>query len=89
VTAQDLSSVRLSANAPSDIAGRFDFNRDGRVNALDLGIVKSNLNRTLAPATAAAALRPATFDSPFLVAPLAGEATIRRVWQDPETSPLR
>ena len=29
------------------LTSRVDFNRDGRVNALDLGIARSNLNRTL------------------------------------------
>ena len=41
--------------AAADIGNPFDFNRDGRVNALDLAAVRTNVNRllptpTLAPA---------------------------------------
>ena len=53
----DLAAVKRALNTASDATGRFDFNRDGRVNALDLATVRQNLNRSLAvpPATAALA----------------------------------
>jgi len=31
------------------VSSRYDFNRDGKVNALDLGLAKSYLNRGLVP----------------------------------------
>ena len=47
VTALDLSAVKRAGNTNSPVTGRFDFNRDGRVNALDLAAVRSNLNRSI------------------------------------------
>jgi hypothetical protein len=47
VNALDLGGVKRALNGTSTLTGRFDFNRDGRVNALDLGIAKANLNRSL------------------------------------------
>ena len=39
--------MKRELNTDATITSRADFNRDGRVNALDLAIVKSNLNRAL------------------------------------------
>jgi hypothetical protein len=47
VDAMDLAAVKRELNTSATITSRVDFNRDGRVNALDLGIARSNLNRTL------------------------------------------
>jgi hypothetical protein len=47
VDALDLAAVKRELNTNATLMSRADFNRDGRVNALDLGIVKSNLNRAL------------------------------------------
>ena len=47
VTALDVSGVKRAANTDSPLTGRFDFNRDGRVNALDLAAERSNLNRSI------------------------------------------
>jgi hypothetical protein len=43
--------VRRALNSAAAIESRYDFNRDRRVNALDLGIVRANLFRTAAPIT--------------------------------------
>ena len=84
VSALDLSAVKRAINTNSDITGRFDFNRDGRVNALDLAAVRGNLNHTLGAITASpAAPVPA---SPFFSAPaanLSGSFSGRRVWDEP------
>src|SRR6185503_15671140 len=54
VTAIDLSAVKRVLNTPEvPKTGVADFNRDGRVNALDLAAVRSNLNQFLPPLTAA------------------------------------
>ena len=39
--------MKHDINAPTTIASRSDFNRDGRVNALDVALVKRNLGLTL------------------------------------------
>ena len=59
VNAQDLADVKGALITPSPLAGRYDFNRDGRVNALDIAALKAHLNRPLVLFTppAAAALR--------------------------------
>ena len=49
VSALDPSAVKRALNTDSTLAGRADFNRDGRVNALDLSAARANLNRVLAP----------------------------------------
>ena len=83
VNALDLGRVKQQLNRASDITGRFDFNRDGRVNALDLGLVKANLNKSLSTITAAASASASPFLSVAPVANLAGEASARRVWDEP------
>jgi hypothetical protein len=47
VTAADLVAVRRALNKPAALDSRFDINHDGRVSALDLGLIKANLNRAL------------------------------------------
>jgi hypothetical protein len=54
VSASDLGAVKRALNAPAAITSATDFNRDGRTNALDLGIAKRWLNLTLAPPPAPA-----------------------------------
>ena len=49
VTAADLGAIKKALNTDATVSNRFDFNRDGKVNALDLGLAKSYLNRGLAP----------------------------------------
>jgi protocatechuate 3,4-dioxygenase beta subunit len=51
VSSLDLASARRALLAGSDAAltSRFDFNRDGRLNALDLAIIRSNLFHVLGP----------------------------------------
>jgi uncharacterized delta-60 repeat protein len=65
VSAADLGAIKRDLNADLGLTGRTDFNRDGRVNALDLGLAKSNLNRSLAALSAPAPAAPAP---PFLPA---------------------
>jgi hypothetical protein len=57
LSAADLGAIKKVLNTSVGPTSRFDFNRDGLVNALDLGIAKANLNRSLpqlAPPGAAA-----------------------------------
>jgi hypothetical protein len=48
VTALDLAAVKQTLGTAATFDTRTDFNRDGRVNALDLAVVRSNLAATLA-----------------------------------------
>jgi hypothetical protein len=79
VNAVDLAAVKLALNRVSSPAARADFNRDGVINALDLGLAKANLNRTLAGATAESA--------PVAAARPEG-ASPGRVWDDAEPNLL-
>jgi hypothetical protein len=85
VTALDLGAVKRAMNTDAPVTSRVDFNRDGRVNALDLAKVKANLNRPL-PALAAPAAAPAA--SPFfsLVIPSFASPALAPVWDEPEAS---
>jgi ELWxxDGT repeat protein len=47
VSALDLAAVKRQLNAASALSGRSDFNRDGRVNALDLSAARGGLFREL------------------------------------------
>ena len=52
--------MKRSLNSTAPVTARTDFNRDGRVNALDLAAVKARLNQTLIlPRPAASAAAPA------------------------------
>src|SRR5213075_540733 len=71
-------------NTNSAVTGRYDINRDGRVNALDLALVRRNLNRSLGSMTPPAFPPAARFSSSIagsvatpLLAPEAG-----RTWDD-------
>jgi uncharacterized delta-60 repeat protein len=76
VNAGDLGGVKRVLNTTPNISSRYDFNRDGRVNALDLGATKANLNRSLAlPAAGIAGVGMPVRDSTPL--------TVNRVWDDP------
>jgi hypothetical protein len=69
--------VKRALNTTSPLDGRYDFNRDGRVNALDLGAVKANLNRSLA-LTAVPVVTPAAAD-----AGVGGDGlAVDRVWDE-------
>jgi len=39
--------VKRALNTTAGLTSRIDFNHDGKVNALDLGAAKANLNRSL------------------------------------------
>jgi hypothetical protein len=62
VNAYDLAATLRATRRPSTVTGRYDTNRDGRIDALDVTAVRSNLNRTLPPniAAPAAASPPAS-----------------------------
>ena len=50
VTVLDLMRVRGHlSSSPVPLSNPYDFNRDGRVNALDIAAVKGNLTRALLP----------------------------------------
>jgi hypothetical protein len=82
VNAVDLAGVKRALNSTSTAAGRFDFNRDGKVNALDLGAVKVNLNRTLSPATTGGATSAGQIVPPVRVANLSDGSASHRVWEE-------
>jgi len=50
VTVLDFNRTRAAIFSDAPVTSRFDHNRDGRVSALDLAIVRSNLARRLSPA---------------------------------------
>ena len=54
VGALDLAAVKRGLNTTAGVESPFDFNRDGRVNALDLALARQNLNRRLTPPPVAA-----------------------------------
>jgi ELWxxDGT repeat protein len=67
VSSADLAGVKRVLNTNAGPDSRYDINRDGKVNALDLGIVRAALFQQLAPiavpilgATAPAAMETAT-----------------------------
>jgi ELWxxDGT repeat protein len=66
VNAVDVLRVRRAmAGAPPPLTGTVDFNRDGRVNALDLMVARNNLGRSLRPFTVPALpLPPAPAGAP-------------------------
>jgi hypothetical protein len=86
VSALDLSAVKRAFNTESPVTSRFDFNRDGRVNALDLSAVRANLNRTLAPITAAPSAPSAAAALSAAVRP--ASLAVQRVWDEPERTVL-
>ena len=61
VTAADLVAVRRSLFSPSAAGGRYDIDRNGRVDARDLALVRASIGKALAaptPAPAAQAVPP-------------------------------
>jgi hypothetical protein len=56
VSALDVAAVKRALNTPTTVATPTDFNRDGRVNALDVALVKANLTRSLSATPAALAV---------------------------------
>jgi hypothetical protein len=83
VNALDLVAARRAIASASPITGRFDFDRDGRVSALDLAAVRAHTNRALAPiapgfsGAAGAAAAPAP--GAVRIAP-PEPLPVRRVW---------
>jgi hypothetical protein len=47
VTAADVLGTRAHQARPTSVTDRFDFNRDGRINALDNAIARANFSREL------------------------------------------
>jgi hypothetical protein len=60
VSAADLAAVKRDVNGVVGVSSRTDFNRDGKVNALDLAAAKANLFQSLSPITAPATAMLAT-----------------------------
>ena len=57
VTALDLSAVKRRLNGDASLTDRLDFDRNGRVNALDLSATRSLLNRGLTALSASPGAR--------------------------------
>jgi uncharacterized delta-60 repeat protein len=76
VNASDLALTRAAVGR-TDAAGlgRFDFNRDGAINAADVLITRNNQRHTLRPFTAPAAPAPSSFGD--LPAPAAARTPTR------------
>jgi len=94
----DLAAVKRHLTTSTvPIGNPADFNRDGRVNALDIAAVKGNLTRTievLAPTGVASAQAPAPLASPSAVSVglfsdgAVSAGTTSRVWQENEVDLL-
>ena len=41
--------MKRALGATTEATARYDFNRDGRINALDVAVLKQNLGRLLSP----------------------------------------
>ena len=65
VTAADLGAIKKALNSDATVSSRYDFNRDGKVTALDLGLAKANLNRGLPPLAPVGGATPAAGPAPF------------------------
>jgi ELWxxDGT repeat protein len=82
VNALDLVAVRRVLSSTTPIAGRLDFDRDGRVSALDLAALRAHLNRGLAPVSTgpSGGAAAATFGTVSIAAvePL----PVQRVWDE-------
>ena len=61
VTAADFSATRSRMMGLSDVTGRYDFNRDGRVNSLDVSLVRGAMFGTLPLLTPPAGVAGASF----------------------------
>ena len=70
VTANDVTRTRARQGGRSTLSGWFDFNRDGRVNAIDGAQARSHVRRSLpmfaAPSAAPASAAASFGDSPIL-----------------------
>jgi hypothetical protein len=82
VNALDLAAVKRAANTDSPITGRYDFNRDGRVNALDLSAARASLNGTLRAPASASASAAAPAGAPPSGTGESLRAQVERVWDE-------
>jgi hypothetical protein len=78
VTASDYAAVRMNLGRAAPVASRYDFDRNGRMDAFDLLTVRANLNRGLPQLDA-----PAIVAAAPVAAPFAGQR-IGRLWDDVE-----
>jgi hypothetical protein len=66
VSAADLGAVKARLNTRATVESPHDFNRDGRVNALDLGAARANYGRSLsAPTSVPPAVIPGATADPL------------------------
>jgi probable HAF family extracellular repeat protein len=65
VTSRDVQATRAALGSASDLSGRFDFDRDGRVGPVDLMIARASLGNTLFSPFIRAADSAAPVDSWF------------------------
>ena len=84
VTAPDVRRTRAAlGRTDADSLRRFDFNRDGVVNVVDLAVVKGNVGRGLPSLTAPPVATPTPAAAAARCAP-----PRRRAWYDVELGPL-
>jgi ELWxxDGT repeat protein len=78
VDARDVAATRANFGRTTAAAlAASDFNRDGRVNAADVAIVRGNLHRSLPPFTAPAAPAGTAAAAPFGSAPITASRAAR------------
>jgi hypothetical protein len=68
VTAADLAAIKRGLGTPRGVTNRFDVNKDGNVNAVDLGAVRANLYASL-PLTPTTTTPTSTSASAAVAAP--------------------
>jgi hypothetical protein len=84
VDARDLVATRRAVGAdPATVASRYDHNRDGRVDAVDVNLLRRNYGRTLE------ALQPPSVAAAFAEVPVTAATTaLASVRRDEWTSAL-
>jgi hypothetical protein len=86
----DFINIRRAATGgpAATLTNAYDLNRDGRVNALDLVVLRSSLNHFLRGFTAPASPAPAPVPAPGAPAPAPAALGTVRVWDEPTVDPL-
>jgi len=84
VSASDLAGAKRALNSTAPVTSPYDVNRDGKINALDLGLIRANLFRTLGPVIAPPPSAAAVVQGVGPADLLSGTSA-RRVWDEPET----
>jgi hypothetical protein len=85
VTTADVLGTRAHQSRPTSLTDRFDFNRDGRVNALDQAIARADFSGKLVMFNADPLPAPALNDATVSAVPLR-RPVMRRLRYEPATS---